>query len=188
MQWLYIHLPNLPIDIQERSSPANIPLVIISARGQDVLFCNQAARESGIRPGMALNTATVLAPDLQHAIYQEHAIQAALQGLAQWAYGYIAQIAIYPPDGLLLEVQSMLRLHQTLPRLWTTLSNGLEAQGFQAQLALADTPQTARALAKTGMGHMHDTPQQIHSNILNTSPGDLLRHSSPPEWRVGPGP
>ena len=75
-----------------------------------MLFCNAAARERGIQPGLTVAAARALAHDLVVRPRNSRAEQQALQGLAAWAYQFSSQLSLYPPGELLLEVQGSLSL------------------------------------------------------------------------------
>jgi protein ImuB len=56
-------------------------------------------------------------------------------------------VSLQPPDGLLIEIGSCLRLHRGFKNLIAQLRNGLNEMGYSASLACAPTPHAAWLLA-----------------------------------------
>lgn len=66
-----------------------------------------------------------------------------LGALACWAGSFTPRLSLAPPAGLLLEIGGCLRLWGGLDRLLDMVAAGLEAQGHEAALASAPSPQAA---------------------------------------------
>lgn len=71
-----------------------------------------------------------------------------LERIACWAGNFSPRVSLAPPRGLLLEVGGCLRLFGGREALVAQAAAGLAAQGVQARLALAATPQAALWLAE----------------------------------------
>ncbi len=166
--WLYLCFHQLPVDMYQRALATPQPIAVLSAPpAPQVLWANMLAEEKGIQPGMALHTALCLAADLHYTSYEETRVCEQLKHLAQWAYAYSATIALYPPDGLLLEVGSMTRLFRGLNPLVSQMQADLEHLGFSVHLATGHTPLAARILACAAMECLSEDPEQIARQLLS---------------------
>jgi len=147
--WVALELPALPLQLVERAQAAPMPLVIGEGPSQRpiVAFANAAARQAGVREGMAVAAAKALAGDLKCIDRDESAERDALERLAGWAAQYTPAVSI-EPSGLVLEVASSLKLFGGLAKLLSALRGGVRALGLQATLGIAPTPLAARAFAR----------------------------------------
>jgi protein ImuB len=152
--WLALRFPALPVDILTRGDLAPGPLAVAERQGKRarVAACNAAAIARGVRPGMAVTAARMLAAELVVRDRDPRAEDAALSGLAAWAGRFTPAVSLQPPDGLLLEVGSCLRLHHGLDRLLEQLLADLQDTGYTAAHACAPTPHGAWLLARFGTG------------------------------------
>ncbi|GAA5218092.1 DNA polymerase Y family protein [Corallincola platygyrae] len=73
----------------------------------------------------------------------------ALQQLALWANDYSAQILLVPPQSLVIEIGSMLRLFGGLPGYLAQFEHGLQQLDYPCRWATAHTPVAAFTLAYT---------------------------------------
>ncbi len=126
-----------------------------------VLFCNAGAEQCGIRTGMPLAAARVLAGGLLVHGLDSKAAQEALCGLADWAYQFSSRVSLCPPYALLLEVQGSLSLFGGRTALLKRLRSGLVALGYEARLAAAPTPLAALILARCGGGRMVEARHEL---------------------------
>lgn len=156
MLWLYLHFPHLLLDHLARSQETPAAMVTVASTSQQVLQVCPLAQQQGVQAGMRLKTALALTPEL--GIVHTNSTREAelLEQQACWLYHYAAQIVLYPPDGLLLEASSLLRLYRTLPALWQTLENALASRRLTAWLACGITPKAARLLARQNLGQCSD--------------------------------
>lgn len=152
MFWLAIHFPALPLEIHSRGGTAPEPLAVIEKQGNRsrVKVCNEAARERGAQPGMAGAAAQALVTNLAVRVRDLAAEQESLEGLASWAGNFTPAVSLQPPDGLLIEIGSCLRLHRGFKNLIARIRNGLNEMGYSASLACAPTPHAAWLLALAG--------------------------------------
>lgn len=151
--WLCLVLPDLPL--RAVGSPAAAAAVVVSEqrRGQVVTAVNTCAMRAGIAPGMQLNAARALNPELDVRLRDSAAEQAQLAGLADWACGWTSTVSVLPPHALLLEVRGSLRLFAGLQALRRQLLEGLLARGHSALAACAPTARAALWLAQAGHQH-----------------------------------
>lgn len=167
MRWLYLHFPYLALEQQTRYWPApKPPGVVLDNSGKHVLLADPQAQAAGIQSAMSLATATALAPELFCVDAPEQQCQAALTQLAALLYRRVAQIALHLPQGLLLEISTMRRLHPDLNTLQNSLTQQLQAMGFTVQASRGNNPQAARLLAENGGSAAGITTEQAEAKLL----------------------
>jgi len=106
----------------------------------------------GLAPGMTLADARAQVPHLE-AWPHEAAGDAALLDRTLDAFGRFSPMAaLDPPQGLVLDVTGCAHLFGGEAGLMKAAARLSERLGLQSRLALARTPQTARALARFGQG------------------------------------
>ncbi len=157
MWWLYLHFPSLQLDGIQQSSVTlekaekqaqGKAVIVIDRQLNEVRQLNDIARALGVTPGMGLATAIALSGELVIVEYNPKIEQTRLHELAQWLYQKVADIALFEPDGLALEVSSMLSLYDDVQSYWQAIQNILQHQQVSYQRAVANTPLAARLLAK----------------------------------------
>ncbi|MCH8497361.1 MAG: DNA polymerase Y family protein [Marinobacter sp.] len=156
MLWIYLHLPFLLLEHYGQSLPEPRPMATLQPGSQRILQANPDALALGVRAGQSLATATTLAPALLliNPMAGDH--QRALEQQARRIYQLGDFISLYPPDGLLLQSDNLLRLYGGLQNLWQKLQQTLASQGITATLATGTTPGMARLLARAGLGACTD--------------------------------
>jgi protein ImuB len=147
--WIALELPALPLQIAERAGASAAPLVICEGSAQRPLVAcaNAAAREAGIREGQPVAAAKALAGDLRVLPRGEVAEREALERLAGWAGQFTPMVAI-EAQGIVLEVESSLRLFEGHAKLTAAIRQGVREMGFHATLGIAPTPLAARLFAR----------------------------------------
>jgi protein ImuB len=152
MFWLAIHFPSLPLEIYSRGGAVPEPLAIIEKQGNRsrVKACNEAADADGVRIGMPGSAAQALLTNLVVRNRDLAAEQESLEGLASWAGSFTPAVSLQPPEGLLIEIGSCLRLHRGFKNLIAQMRSGLNEMGYSASLACAPTPHAAWLLALAG--------------------------------------
>lgn len=114
-----------------------------------VAHADRAALALGITPGMTITRARGLVPELAVADADVDADLAALHRLARWAGRlYTPIVAPDPPDGLWLDISGCAHRFDGEEPLAKDLQRRLGAAGIAAQIALADTPGCAHAVAR----------------------------------------
>lgn len=165
--WLALHLPAFPLEALCRVPARDGALAIaetISGTGgarARVTACDARAAAAGVRPGMALEAAFALIPDLALLARDEAREAREIEALAVWAGQFTSLVcplhASLPGAaagaGLLLEVRGSLRLFGGLARLIARVREGLGALGYRAREAVAPTPLGAWWLARA---NLHD--------------------------------
>ena len=145
--WFCVYLPNLPL---EACGPGDGHLAVIEERQgvHRVLMAGERARAAGVLPGQSPNAALALLPALKLEERNTIREQQVLELLATWLEQFSSFVCIAGPDVLLLEIAGSLRLFDGLKSLRRQIAAGLEAQGFEAALAIAPTPLAATWLAR----------------------------------------
>ncbi len=173
MLWLYIHFPNLALEARFLADQRQIPQLLLKPGQQTVVQCNEYALAQGVRVGMNKKTAFCLLEDCALADYDPHAEQACLKQLALLCYHQAAQISLVPPDGLLLELGSMLTLFKGLDAYWKHMRQRLKNSGYQFVMCTGHTPQAAKQLAHAKIELCSDDEQRIRETLLQLSVAQL---------------
>ena len=187
MPWLYLHFPSLQLDALKQNGELGYdlqndknsrPLIVVEPRQNAVHQLNSAARSEGITLGMGLATAISLSGELVVVEYNRALEISRLQELAQWLYQVAADIAVFEPDGLALEITNMLSLYDGIDNYWQQIDTILVQQQVSYQRALAQTPLAARLLAQnqTHCADMHQSDYIINQQ-LGALPIDRLELS-----------
>ena len=159
--WLAIHLPQFMLDALHRPvatsaaefPAAELPLAVVDTDrdGKVVRACNALAAESGVTPGMAINSALALAPALQTFARDTHREHLLLESVASLGLElFTPRVSLEPPDGLLLEVRGSLRLIGGARRLFEHMRAELHKAGVSGRLALTPTPLASLWFARVG--------------------------------------
>lgn len=150
MLWIALTLPELSLQIAERGSDASHPLVISS--GPDtrpfVFAANQSAQLAGIHRGTTIASARTLANDLRVVQRQAEYEHGAIHNFACWASQFTPNLTLKQDEGLVLEVESTLRLHGGLGALLNKLKMGTDQLGYHVECGVAPTPLAAWLFAK----------------------------------------
>lgn len=150
MLWVALELPSLPLQIAERPGATQQPLVISEGTAQRPLVAcaNGAARDAGIRVGQAVAAAKALAGELK-VIERDAAVEReALERLAAWA-GQFTPMSCLDGQGIVLEVESSLKLFDGHARLTAAIQRGVRELGFHVTIGVAPTPLAARIFARS---------------------------------------
>ncbi|MDH3893752.1 MAG: DNA polymerase Y family protein [Chromatiales bacterium] len=147
--WLAVHLPRLGLEVFGHNDG---PLIVVTGQGaaRRVWIPNDTCMAAGIRPGMSLNAAFALLPDLRAAERSPLREQQTLEKIATRLGRFSPRISCDAADMVLLEVQGSLRLFGGLERLCGAVRDVLSESGYTMQLALAPTPLAAAWLARAG--------------------------------------
>jgi protein ImuB len=126
---------------------------------QRVIAATPAAQARGVTIGGSVAGALAVAPELNLRT-RDIALEAAtLTELASWAGQFTPGVSLAPPDAVLLETSSSLRLFGGATILAQRIRQKLPCLGLNAHLAAAPTPLAACWLARTQPGKLvHATP------------------------------
>ena len=149
-----MHLPRYVLE-SLRDAAACIaadPVVVVDLeRGARVVCdCDARAAAAGVAPGMALNSALALQPDLQVLSRDRRRERALLEAVATTALDFTPRVNLEPPDGVLLEVRGSLRLFGGARQLRERLRQQLQSRGLEPRIALTPTPLASLWFARAG--------------------------------------
>ena len=117
---------------------------------------DRVAETRGLAAGMSLADARGAVPDLLVEEWDEAADAALLEAVADWCDRYTPLVALDPPHGLFLDISGCTHLFTSggaedgEAALLADCLDRLRRQGFEAHAAIASTPGTAWAVARTG--------------------------------------
>src|SRR6185437_1112647 len=152
MLWIALWLPSLPLDVFARSLDprANAGPFAVTSGGHypQVVTVNAAARAMGVKRGQLVSAALALAPGIALRDRDLVAESASLGDLAAFMLGFTPQASIAPPDAVLADLGSSLRLFGGLAHLLRLIGDGIDARGYRLSLGVAPTPVAALALAR----------------------------------------
>lgn len=149
--WLAVHLPHLALDaLAQTGSGSSRPLILtedpVRPRVHDA---NRAARQAGVRPGMALADALAVLNAPIVLDYEPEAIRRHLLTLAAVLLQFTDHVC--PEAGhqrVLLEVGRSLRLFRGAEALEAQVRHTLRQLGYTPRIGTARTPAAARLLAR----------------------------------------
>ena len=180
--WLCLEFPGLPLEIFTDAAETRPAAVIEPARGGHcVCLANAAAGSLGVEPGLPLNAALALCPDLCLKERDRGAEAAAVERLAAWAGQFTSLVSIELPRALLLEIQGSLRLFGGVECLGEALDAGVSALGFRPRRAVAPTPRAALWLARGADGVVVTEAAALAARLA----GLALVHTGWPERVLG---
>ena len=188
MLWLYIHFPSLQLDcLQTHSSSSTLTIVeqqhlneqavvIVEDKKNRIVQLNTRAKEKGIKQGMGLGLAASLAHDLcvvPYQIVEEHQY---LHTLAEQLYKVTANIAIFPPQGLALQVNDMLKLYNNLPTYVDSVNSVLKPFNLHSTFACANNVMAAQVLACAGINLITTKTNVMEKKMATISVDQLFIH------------
>lgn len=163
MLWLALRFPRLAVEVFAATAPA------AAVAHQRVVAADAAAEAAGVTVGMRLSSALGLAPGLAVCADDPRRRAAALEALACWAGQFSPQLALAPPDELLLEIGGCLRLFGGLPVLLARVRAEGAVQGFTLREGLAPTALgaqwQARAASATDEAALPPDPDQWRARL-----------------------
>src|SRR5690348_3901617 len=161
-RYLCLALPYLPTDRFHRQQlgrgwrsarPRDASPLAVVAKIKSALrlvALDETAERVGLSVGQALADARAMIPSLQALDEDGTADAALLVAIADWAERYTPLVALAPPHGLMLDITGAAHLFGGEEALRADLLARLQAQGFLARAAIADTPGAAAAVARFG--------------------------------------
>ncbi|WP_426414602.1 Y-family DNA polymerase [Aestuariirhabdus sp. LZHN29] len=185
MGWLYLHFYRLELDLARAEFSPDAPLALINSAGGQLLSVNEAASAQGVRCGMSVADAMLLAPRLRLCDSVPLRAHRALEAIAASLLQRVADIALDPPSGLSLDVGGMLRLYGDIDALWSALKPLLVPYSFQYSGGCS--PLQARLLARAGRGGCYLDKSRLCDQLdaLPVDQADLPGKSAQTLQRVG---
>ncbi len=131
-----------------------------------IVALDDQALALGLRAGMMLADARARVPDLAAHPYDPAGDEALLTEIAEDCDRYTPMVALDLPDGLLLDITGCTPIWGDERELVSTLAARLAHHGFTLRLAVAETPDKARAMARYGQ-ELLSVNRQTLPNQLN---------------------
>ncbi|WP_086971799.1 Y-family DNA polymerase [Vibrio coralliirubri] len=180
MLWLYLHFPSLQLDTLFNSNELGSsedsleqPIIIVDEKDHRVLQANPTALQSGISLGMGLGSAAALSHNLHVHPYSIELEKSKLKEIAQWAYLVTSDMALLPPNGLLIKASNMLSLYDGLDNYWHELKSHLETLNIQFSFATGYSPLAAILLGKQAINQATNNVDRmkiwVNQQALNSS-------------------
>ena len=175
-------MPQLPLDTALRSQPrhesgaAAQPAIVCEQRR--VGWCNVAAEEAGIRPGMSDSNARALSGELLVLVRDEATEIRALKEAALWCLHFTPHVSLRDA-GILMEVAPSLRLFCGLDALAAQLLAGMRELGLQVNAACAPTATGAWLRARAGDEAPAYVPRRSLAQLLDPLPLRVLESARP---------
>jgi protein ImuB len=148
--WLAVHLPHYVLESLQPDTSAPVAVVDLERGARVVCDCDALAAAAGVVPGMALNSALALQPDLCVVSREPRRERALLEAVATAGLDFTPRVNLEPPDAVLLEVRGSLRLFGGARRLCELLRQRLQSRGLEARLALTPAPRASLWFARAG--------------------------------------
>jgi protein ImuB len=169
MLWACLLLPSLPLDVFARSqAPADAARPFAVTTGghyPHIVAANAAALDAAIMPKQLVSASLVLAPDIVLRVRNHELERAALAGVATWATQFTPAVSLAPPDAVLAEIGSSLRLFGGLKRLTIELARGAHDLGYSTRLSFAPTPLAALLFARADCGATAIPPSMLNDML-----------------------
>ncbi len=189
MFWLAIHLPAWPLQVFTRGLQAPPPLAVVAPppRGT-ILAVTPTAEAAGVRCGQRSASALALLPELQLKTRDPARETEALAEIAAWAERFSPRLSLSPPDAVMLEISSCLRLFGGASRIEQALRAGLTEMGFDVRTGCAPTPLAARWFARAGLSAaalsepIADKDSDAPCPSDAPAPGPAADGTPEPEW------
>ncbi|VVE47950.1 Y-family DNA polymerase [Pandoraea fibrosis] len=164
--WIALHLPYLALEIAspltraDASSDLPVDTTVVLAQSR-VWQASDAARAAGVQPGMRRGGVLALLPQARFHDRDDAAETVALEALALALLRFGPDVAIAPPQCVLIDVAPSLRLFGGLASLAAQVLESAEALGHRASLGVAATASAAVLLALAGERDMPALPGRM---------------------------
>ena len=174
-----VHFPRLPLEALRIPPDSREPVVVMEGEGSKakVVDCTAGAERCGVRPGMALSAALVLAPQLRSLQREPAQEQAALLKLAETGYNFTPTVSLEQPNSLLLEVEGSAHLFGGTTPVRHRAQEAFKEVGVTAVTSLAPTPVAALWLAYARKDVSVTKPEEIRS-VLGRLPVQAIFDSA----------
>ncbi|MVT42889.1 DNA polymerase Y family protein [Chitinophaga oryziterrae] len=152
-----------------------LPFVVaVQERGRKVITAASAAAQAlGIDYGMVVADARATLPSLQVFDEDPQLAEKLLHALAIWCLRYTPEIAVDPPDGLILDVSGCAYLWGGERPYLKEIVTKLRSAGYDVRAAIADTIGTAWAVSHYGQVSPIVEPGALLDALLPLPPAAL---------------
>jgi protein ImuB len=135
---------------------------------------NETAERNGITTGMVLADARAIIPDLEVLDDKPDLPQKLLRKLAEWCIRFSPVVSVDIPDGLIIDATGCTHLWGGEENYLFDIIKRLNARGYDARAAIADTIGVAWAVSRFGKGNLVIQPGN-HFEALFPLPPEALR-------------
>ena len=153
--WLYLHFPRLLLDniqcLQPQIQPLPVALVYQEHQKEWLLQCNETALSQGLEVGHSAVLAHTLVNDVVLMPYSEEKESRVLTRLAERLYLSVDKQVLFKPQGIAIELDSLLKLYQGTQPLIDHLKEELDTLGVSYQMSLGFSARSAQCLACAGI-------------------------------------
>lgn len=148
--WLGIHFPRLSLESLYRDTVSGAHAVFEEQQSiRRILAVDEAGAAAGVCPGISVNAALALSPDLCLEERSRDREAQLMNDLAAWAGRFTSFVVLEPRGILLLEVAGSARLFAGLRTIRRLVLQDLDARGLTASVAIAPTPLASTWLAQS---------------------------------------
>lgn len=141
-----------------------------------IVAVNKVAEGKGIYPGMVLADARTIDPALQMKDEKEGMEYKILRRLAEWCIRFSPVAAVDSPGGVLIDASGCTQLWGTDEKYVTDITHRIQAHGFFAKVAIADTIGAAWSIARFSNTRVVESNKHIHA--ICSLPPECLRIES----------
>lgn len=175
---LSIWLPQLPLDRLTRKEDPRLsgPFAITAdiKNANRLTHVNEAGRSAGLGAGLSIPDARAICPDLLTEPSDPLREASLLRALWRWADCLSPRVALDAPDGLLLDIGGCAHLFGGEIGMADHAQLRLSDMQMVSRLAIADTKQAARALARHGDNEIIIVPPGQTAAFLSPLPTAAL--------------
>lgn len=136
-----------------------------------IVAVDERASVLGLAPGTMLADARARVPDLAVSPHDPEGDARLLGWLAEQCDRYTPMVALDPPDGLILDLTGSSHIWGGERRLTCDFAARLDRAGFTYRIAIAETPDKARALARYGGHLIRGGRNMVHADWSEDGPG-----------------
>ncbi len=179
-RYLVAHLPGFRLERCGWDSPQSVVLVEEQRNALRIQSSSSAVQRQGVKPGMSLAAAQVLAPDLFIEVLDSEAESEDLTQLATQLLRISPNVAALPPDGIIAEIGGTRLTGHRLGDLagqeramMERIRLRLQELGHQSTIVIADDPETAHTLARWSTRNRAVPPGESRK-ALSTLPLEAL--------------
>jgi protein ImuB len=163
--------------VPDKSVPDDRPFALVGheARGLLLTAINAQSHGEGLSPGMGFADARAICSHLLTVPADPAKDTRALMALTRWSGRYSPILNVEDPDGLWLDVTGIPHLFGGENALLAHMAMRLEAFGFSARIAMAETLGAAHALARFARAPQTTVPSGKTKAALALLPVEALR-------------
>lgn len=176
-RYVAIEFPYLVSDWVARRKPAlkDVPFILYtSERGRMVVkAASRSAHAKGIVPEMVVADCRAVFPEITVLEYPVGKAGQLLEALAAWCIRFTPVAAVDLPDGIVLDCSGCTHLWQGEGAYVAHILGRLEAFGYSARAAMADTMAVAWAVSRYGKGQVIVPSGDQLSALLELPPAAL---------------